>query len=570
MLSVIRVPSRLLLALGVLILSSAVVLAGPAAAPASASVLSVPIAIPTVIGAAGIGTTIIPDTAAGAAGTAVVGGVAVGAAGYVAVGAAGLGTGYAIGWAGVKAVGFAKDKWFTDHPPPSSGSAPGTGSLILNAGGSVIGLKLVLSAAVTATSPNGYLTLFAAVAGMTHPNGAFWDGKGQCNISTTGSGSTFTLAAGAVIQGNMSYACDTNPAHFIELRLYRGGNFDTLIGTYPLNPTAYYKLRTEWQCQAPDGTITAALSADSASFTDAGSAPAAYPDAICGLPSHIVGVKHSIVGFGGSPTEVADQWNPPARYIDPNDPLADCMAKATAPCTITYRNPDGSPWTPQKNPSTGTIRPPATVDVGAHTGIAVPVTAPLPQTDPGGHPVLDPGTTPVTPDPAPSPLTTAPPVDPSHESGPAGEPGSDASRCWPSGWGLFNPIEWVLKPTECALVWAFVPQPATWTATQTSMEGAWSGSPVGSWVSASVAIPASLSIPDSGSCEGPGFSFPIPGRASVPMHPFAACVPPMSTLATAVRLIVAVGVLVGGAWLLIRQILSALGLQTATKTGEPT
>lgn len=35
---------------------------------------------------------------------------------------------------------------------------------------------------------------------------------------------------------------------------------------------------------------------------------------------------------------------------------------------------------------------------------------------------------------------------------------SPAGECFPTGWGLLNPVEWVLKPIKCALVWAFVPR----------------------------------------------------------------------------------------------------------------
>lgn len=36
-------------------------------------------------------------------------------------------------------------------------------------------------------------------------------------------------------------------------------------------------------------------------------------------------------------------------------------------------------------------------------------------------------------------------------------PDADADECWPSGWGWFNPAQWVLRPIKCALEWAFVP-----------------------------------------------------------------------------------------------------------------
>lgn len=35
---------------------------------------------------------------------------------------------------------------------------------------------------------------------------------------------------------------------------------------------------------------------------------------------------------------------------------------------------------------------------------------------------------------------------------------STSRECFPTGWGVLNPIEWVLRPVQCALEWAFVPR----------------------------------------------------------------------------------------------------------------
>lgn len=42
------------------------------------------------------------------------------------------------------------------------------------------------------------------------------------------------------------------------------------------------------------------------------------------------------------------------------------------------------------------------------------------------------------------------------------------SGCFPGGWGLFNPVSWVLQPIKCAVEWAFVP---TSTEVQTRLAG---------------------------------------------------------------------------------------------------
>lgn len=71
-------------------------------------------------------------------------------------------------------------------------------------------------------------------------------------------------------------------------------------------------------------------------------------------------------------------------------------------------------------------------------------------------------TTTVPPSTVAPPTTLAPPTDPENcvgahcVGGPGLAPdGSEGGECFPSGWGWLNPVEWVLKPVKCALVWAF-------------------------------------------------------------------------------------------------------------------
>lgn len=117
------------------------------------------------------------------------------------------------------------------------------------------------------------------------------------------------------------------------------------------------------------------------------------------------------------------------------------------------------------------------VRVGGPNGVQVPRTsprvgtavqelieeAPWPESEPEPNP-----TTTVVPNPTttvPTTTTTTPddpcrggapstsgctPVDP-----PEDPPEGGDGECFPSGWGWLNPIEWVLKPVKCALLWAF-------------------------------------------------------------------------------------------------------------------
>lgn len=47
--------------------------------------------------------------------------------------------------------------------------------------------------------------------------------------------------------------------------------------------------------------------------------------------------------------------------------------------------------------------------------------------------------------------------DAQYSNGSVADP-SQPRQCMPTGWGVLNPIEWVLRPVQCALEWAFVPR----------------------------------------------------------------------------------------------------------------
>jgi hypothetical protein len=46
----------------------------------------------------------------------------------------------------------------------------------------------------------------------------------------------------------------------------------------------------------------------------------------------------------------------------------------------------------------------------------------------------------------------------STEGDPSTSEDAQNAKCWPSGWGVFNPFQWVYMPVKCALRWAFVPK----------------------------------------------------------------------------------------------------------------
>lgn len=91
-------------------------------------------------------------------------------------------------------------------------------------------------------------------------------------------------------------------------------------------------------------------------------------------------------------------------------------------------------------------------------------------TDPGGNPQPWP-----IPGPGPNPVPIPNPIpNPIPGPGPGGTPGTDpAGECWADGWAsVSNPLDWVLVPVKCALVWAFVPSSTSVDAALTDIGAA--------------------------------------------------------------------------------------------------
>jgi hypothetical protein len=51
---------------------------------------------------------------------------------------------------------------------------------------------------------------------------------------------------------------------------------------------------------------------------------------------------------------------------------------------------------------------------------------------------------------------------------------SQPRECFPTGWGIFNPLEWVVRPVQCALEWAFVPRASVVADVAAQQSEAWS------------------------------------------------------------------------------------------------
>jgi hypothetical protein len=230
------------------------------------------------------------------------------------------------------------------------------------------------------------------------------------------------------------------------------------------------------------------------------------------------------------------------------------------PCTIEPRTRTATgtePYVPAVNPSTGYPTKPDLCQWGPYE---------LPASD--CAPLWDPTPEP-TATPTPLPTGTAvpqPPVDP--------DDADDANRCWPKGWGAFNPLEWVYKPVLCALKDAFVPPPGTLGAGIDGVRGAWNDTaPVAAAnIAKAIFTPfLGLGSGDTSDCRGWAMRFTIPGvnggNEIGPWYPFQACSEPTITLSHLAVGLESVGLYAGGIMLCLRMVSSAFGVETPFEAG---
>jgi hypothetical protein len=182
--------------------------------------------------------------------------------------------------------------------------------------------------------------------------------------------------------------------------------------------------------------------------------------------------------------------------------------------------------------------------------------------------------------PSPSPTPTAglalplpnPAGVPGTIAAPTGPTTASEQNCWPSGYGMFNPSNWVLQPVKCALVWAFVPSSVFLAGWGGSMSDGFNASPLGSWINSLGAF-GHMSIA-SGGCQGPGLSTGFLGTVGGQIHdgttgpivaatiyPFSACSGVMATVAATSNLILTAGISFFGGMRVIQQLGYAFGFK---------
>lgn len=77
--------------------------------------------------------------------------------------------------------------------------------------------------------------------------------------------------------------------------------------------------------------------------------------------------------------------------------------------------------------------------------------------------------------------------------------GGGSSECWPTGWGVLNPLAWVYQPLTCAMEWAFVPRTAVLTQQLSTLTTTWQATALGKL---QTTLTAWAFVPPAGGCNG--------------------------------------------------------------------
>lgn len=91
-------------------------------------------------------------------------------------------------------------------------------------------------------------------------------------------------------------------------------------------------------------------------------------------------------------------------------------------------------------------------------------------------------------------------------SGPGSQTGAQLDNpqqnmeCFPTGWSVFNPVEWVMKPVQCAWAWAAIPSPTHLAEVKADIGEKFAASPPGKISAAINAALAGVVFPTG--CEG--------------------------------------------------------------------
>lgn len=161
-------------------------------------------------------------------------------------------------------------------------------------------------------------------------------------------------------------------------------------------------------------------------------------------------------------------------------------------------------------------------------------------------------------------VTTNPGAASTAMSSPAADPGS-SRQCWPTGWGAFNPFEWVFQPVKCALEWAFVPRATKLSQVQTKIQLAAVNSAPAQMVQGLNGWTAA--VPSSSGCMGPLIQFDVAGL-NYSAYPLQACDGPLSTAANFSRIALTIIAILTGIIAITRYVARIFGFSGVGEGGS--
>lgn len=232
------------------------------------------------------------------------------------------------------------------------------------------------------------------------------------------------------------------------------------------------KYRAEVECIRPDGSKSW-ISAESPGNLGGINMPSC---AAAGL-GHGTGATRVFVKPPNPDKAEEKVWDVQAPAPDPEKPLCD-PSRPGSGCKLAV-NLDGQPcvmgsfecenWSEiARDPNTA---PRVSCQYGPYP-VPVEICNPLERAyEPGGAPATDPNTdgNPSTrydaqpdgstqPRPQTDPNVSAPAIPGGAAAGAPEGSSTEAQQCFPQGWAMLNPVEWVMKPVGCAMAAAFQPK----------------------------------------------------------------------------------------------------------------
>lgn len=396
-----------------------------------------------------------------------------------------------------------------------------------------------------------------------------------CGQSTTGGGTATnedlvggvlgSFGAGEPLPASCYAAGNTTPACYWpgpDTTFKWGDSLGTSTPAFdPYGAENKYKVRVECiDAQGVKSTIEAESSGDYMKM----------PSCAAAGKGHGTG-KTSVVGLAPGTTTEKPLWDSPAAPSDPATPLCDA-SRPTGGCTLSVEI-DGKPCTsgdPEcENWSEIQKNDPNNTRLKCRFG---PYTLPMSQCNLleqayriGGAPATEENTdgnpdtsryqTPQnTPLANPAPTTTAPAPGASGQTA----PGADAAttQCFPAGWAMFNPVEWVLQPIRCA----FTPKPETHTQFTARVQN--KINTVGFAPVTAAWLAAYEGVGGGSGCSGPTINFSMNGVGQT-LQPFQACTEPMKTVAAISNGLSTLVIVFFGGLAIVRAIGAAFGLNVS-------